>query len=62
VKYEGNCKDCRKNIDFGCDAYWSKHNGIWCMDCSKKLYPKVVVSTSLFSISRTVVKKEKAVS
>ena len=45
-KYPGECKDCIEEIQIGEAGYWSKHNGVWCVDCGEALIPNVVVSFS----------------
>ena len=62
VKYSGNCLDCLKDIDSGGKAYWSKHNGIYCISCTKKISPKVLVATSRFGNSKIRNRERRAIS
>ncbi len=45
-KYSGTCNDCEVSLEHNSEGYWSKHNGVWCVPCGEKLFPKVSVASS----------------
>tara|TARA_B110000003_G_scaffold272397_1_gene308198 strand:+ start:564 stop:914 length:351 start_codon:yes stop_codon:yes gene_type:complete len=46
LKYKGECNECHKDIALCDGGYWSKNNGIWCVDCGEQLAPKVTMAYS----------------
>ena len=46
LRYSGTCNDCETQLPEGDPAYWSKHNGRWCVQCIEPKFPKMVVSFS----------------
>jgi len=46
LKYAGNCNTCHSEVKIADGGYWSKTNGIWCVECGEKILPKVVIARS----------------
>ena len=46
LQYSGHCNDCNEELTPNSQGYWSKHNGVWCVPCGEKLFPKVSVASS----------------
>lgn len=46
LKFSSKCIECGIEMYNGEPSYWSKHNGIWCIECGEELIPTVLVSYS----------------
>ena len=46
LKYSSECAECETDINTGDMGYWSKHNGVWCIDCGEELFSYSYVSYS----------------
>ena len=46
LKYSSECAECETDINTGDMGYWSKHNGVWCIDCGEELFSYSCVSYS----------------
>ena len=46
LKYTSECVLCESEIPTGDMGYWSKHNGVWYINCGEKLFSNTHVSYS----------------